>query len=149
MSLLSSSLAHADVRDWRITVTCDADAREARVEMFNCDANATGETSCARQKNITSEDGRVITLDALATRRLHTALRRGPEAVGLVTNHPTEFSCECHMEKHIEIRMKRRAISQFFFVLSATQQLLIGMDSAELRLIKQCYQYSLESLIST
>lgn len=93
LSLLSSSIAYADAREWRIAVTCDANEREARVEMFDCDANATDETGCETQKTNLSDDIRVVTAGAEATSYLYTPVRIAPEHVGLRSNHPAEFSC--------------------------------------------------------
>jgi len=91
-----SSVSHADAFDWRFTITCDANEREARVEMLRCDANITEPENlkgCSHQKVKITDDIRVATVDGVATRYLYTPVRSGPNDVGLRSNHPAEFSC--------------------------------------------------------
>jgi len=96
VTLSLSEFSYADAFEWRITVTCDADAREARVEMYRCDANITDPNDtngCQKQKAIISSNIRSATVDSEANRFLYTPVRSKSDFVSLMSNHPAEFSC--------------------------------------------------------
>lgn len=64
--------------------------------MFRCDANIAAPNDpkgCLKQDPKMSENVRIVTADAIATRHLYTPVRSNSNHIGLMSNHPAEFSC--------------------------------------------------------
>lgn len=85
--------AYADQRDWRVVAICDAEARQARVEIVNCDGNASDQTGCAPIAASVSDNVRIVKTGIEASQSLLTPIAVKPDHAGVLTNHPVEFGC--------------------------------------------------------